>query len=157
MIFNFKEFCENWQNYLVQSILAAATIFCVLLYLQLQEIAIVASIGASTFIVFAMPKSVPAKPRNLIGGQISCIFIGVFFHQFLPETAIYSALLVSVAVGFAIFCMVVLDFEHPPATATTLGIALNGIDLKIALAFAGSIVFLSLTHKLFGKHLRDLV
>jgi len=157
MIFNFKEFRDNWQYYLLQSILAAATIFCVLVYLQSQEIVIVASIGASTFIVFAMPRSIPAKPRNLVGGQLSCILIGVLFHLLLPIVGVAPSLWASIAVGVAIFCMVVLDFEHPPATATTLCIAIDGIDLKVALAFAGSIIFLSLTHKLFGKHLHDLV
>ncbi len=157
MIFNFKEFYDNWQHYLLQSILAFLTIFCVLVYMQLQEIVIVASIGASTFIVFAMPRSIPAKPRNLIGGQISCILIGMLFHQFLPEVSLFSALWVAAAVGVAIFAMVVLDFEHPPATGTALSIAIDGIDLKIALAFAGSIIFLSLAHKLFSKHMHDLV
>ncbi len=157
MIFNLKEFYDNWRSYLIQSILASATIFCVLLYLQSQEIVIVASIGASTFIVFAMPRSVPAQPRNLVGGQLSCLLIGVVFHLLLAKVGLPTPLWAAIAVGVAIFFMVVLDFEHPPATATTLSIAIDGIDLKVALAFAASIIFLCLTHKLLGKRLHDLV
>ncbi len=157
MLFNFKEFRDNWQAYIIQSLLASLTIFLVLAYLQMQHIIVVASIGASTFIVFAMPKSISAQPRNLVGGQITCILIGLIIHQFIPATGILLSLVTAGSVGLAIFLMVVLDFEHPPATATTLGIVISGISIEVAIAFAVSIIFLSLTHKLFGKFLRDLV
>jgi len=59
-----------WRNYVFQRLFATFAIFIVLLYLGLQEAVIIASIGASAFIVFAMPKNIIAKTRNVVGGHI---------------------------------------------------------------------------------------
>jgi len=44
-------------------------ILVVLVALSLQHLVIVASIGASAFTVFIMPKSKTARPRNVIGAH----------------------------------------------------------------------------------------
>ena len=71
-----KELRLYWKNYVFQSLFATLAIFIVLLTLSLQEAVIIASIGATTFIVFAMPKSITAKPRNVIGGHIVGLISG---------------------------------------------------------------------------------
>jgi len=42
-----------WKNYVFQSLFATLAIFIVLLFLNLQHVVIIASIGATTFILFA--------------------------------------------------------------------------------------------------------
>ncbi|OHE59734.1 MAG: hypothetical protein A2Z47_16355 [Thermodesulfovibrio sp. RBG_19FT_COMBO_42_12] len=59
-----------WKNYVFQSLFATLAIFIVLLFLNLQHVVIIASIGATTFIIFAMPNYITAKPRNVIGGHL---------------------------------------------------------------------------------------
>ena len=60
------------------------------------------------------------------------------------------------AVGLSIFIMVVTDTEHPPASGTALGVAIQGFNFKVIIAVLASAVILSLVHTLFKRHLKDL-
>jgi len=146
-----------WKNYIFQSFLATLTIFIVLLFLSIEHAVIIASIGATAFIVFAMPKSITAKPRNVIGGHLVG-FLSGFLCALIPHPSfLYSILIYSFAVGLSIFVMVVTDTEHPPASGTALGIAITGFDLNAAIAVITSAIMLSLAHHFFKPYLRDLV
>jgi len=46
-----------------------------------------------------------------------------------------SVFIYSLAVGFSIFIMVALNIEHPPASATALGIVMNDFSLKAVTVF----------------------
>jgi CBS-domain-containing membrane protein len=152
----FEEFRHYWKNYLFQCLLATFVVFVVLLALSLKNAVIIASIGATAFIIFAMPSMLTAKPRNVIGGHITGLIIGSLCALIPHSTVFYAALSYSLAVGLAIFIMVVIDTEHPPAAATALGFALNGFSFKTAMALVLSIGLLSLVHYLFRPHLKDL-
>jgi len=146
-----------WKNYVSQSFLATLTIFIVLLFLSIERAVIIASIGATAFIVFAMPKSITAKPRNVIGGHLVGFFSGCLCALIPHPSFLYSILVYSFAVGLSIFVMVVTDTEHPPASGTALGFVITGFDLKAAIALITSVVILSLAHHFFKPYLRDLV
>ena len=150
-----REFRQHWKNYLLQSILATFSIFIVLYFLSLKHVVIIASIGATTFIIFAMPNSITAQPRNVIGGQLVGLFFGFLFFLFppFPQCLIVAYAL---AVGASIFTMVVIDAEHPPAAGTALGVAITGITLKVFVAIIVSIILLSLIHVFFKSYIRDL-
>ncbi|RLG73997.1 MAG: HPP family protein, partial [Thermoprotei archaeon] len=60
-----KDFRILWKNYVLQSLLATISIFIVLLFLSLQHAVVIASIGATTFIIFTMPNSIAAKSKNV--------------------------------------------------------------------------------------------
>jgi CBS-domain-containing membrane protein len=151
-----REFRQHWKNYVMQSLLATTSIFIVLYFLSLQHAVIIASIGATAFIVFAMPDNITAQARNVIGGQLVGLFFGFLFSLFPQSTLIYSILVYSLAVGATIFTMVVIDTEHPPAAGTALGVAMTGISLDVFIAVTISIILLSLIHKFFKPYLRDL-
>jgi hypothetical protein len=53
--------------------------------------------------------------------------------------------------------MVALDFEHPPAAGTALGVAITGFSLNVAFAVVGGSVILVLVHHLLKRHLKDLL
>jgi CBS-domain-containing membrane protein len=152
----FEEFRRHWKHYVFQCLLATFVVFMVLLVLSLKNAVIIASLGATTFIIFAMPKMLTARPRNVIGGHTTGLIIGSLCFLIPHSTVIFAALSYSFAVGFAIFVMVVLDMEHPPAAATALGFAMSGFSVKTAAAFILSIVVLSLVHYFFRHRLRDL-
>jgi CBS-domain-containing membrane protein len=152
----FEEFKRYWKNYVFQCLLATFVVFIVLLALSLKNAVIIASIGATAFIIFAMPGMVTAKPRNVIGGHAAGLIIGSLCFLIPHSTVFYAALSYSLAVGLAIFIMVVIDTEHPPAAATALGFAISGFSLKTAIALVLSIVVLSLVHYFFRQHLKDL-
>jgi CBS-domain-containing membrane protein len=151
-----EEFRRYWKNYVFQCLLATFVVFIVLLTLSLKNAVIIASIGATAFIVFAMPRMVTANPKNVIGGHASGLIIGSLCFLIPHSTVIYAALSYSLAVGLAIFIMVVIDTEHPPAAATALGFAMSGFSLMTAIALVLSISVLSLVHYFFRPHLKDL-
>jgi CBS-domain-containing membrane protein len=151
-----EEFRAFWKHYVFQSLSATLAVFIVLYFLSLQQAVIIASIGASAFIVFTMPDNVTAQPRNVIGGHLVGILYG-FLLSLIPHPALtLSILIYSLAVGFSIFTMVVTDTEHPPAAGTALGIAITGIRLDVSIAVILSIIMLSLIHRFFKPYLRDL-
>jgi len=152
-----KEFRALWKHYLIQSFLAAIVTLIIFSLLSVGDIIIVASIGSTAFIVFTMPTYVTAKPRRVIGGHITgllCGVLGAFVvqHSIITPVVVYSAI-----VGLSIFLMVALDFEHPPASGTALGVAVSGFSFKILVAILVSTIILSLTHHYMKKHLKDLI
>lgn len=145
-----------WKNYVFQSFFATLAMFIVLLFLNLQHVVIIASIGATTFIVFAMPNYITAKPRNVIGGHLVGLLSGSLCALIPHQSFIYSILVYSLAVGLSIFLMVVIDTEHPPASGTALSIAITGFSLSTAIFVITSTVVLSLIHHFFKPYLKDL-
>jgi len=150
-----------WINYFLQSFLAMVAIFIVLVTLSLQHIVIVASIGASAFIVFTMPRNVTARPRNVIGGHMIgfmcgslCWYVGLFFPrtEFVVTLAMYS-----LAVGLSILLMVITGTEHPPASGTALATAISGFSFKILLALIISTCVLSAIKYILKPYLKDLI
>jgi CBS-domain-containing membrane protein len=151
-----KEFKQHWKSYLIQSLIATVVIFIVLLVLSARRLVIVASLGATTFIVFAMPNTLSAKPRNIIGGYIVGLICGAFFSLIPHAASMHPAVYYAAAVGLSIFLMVVIDTEHPPASGVALAVAIDGVNWKVSLAVVISAVMLSVIHELFKKQIKDL-
>ena len=152
-----NEFKQHWPNYLIQSLLATFAIFLILLVLSLQRLVIAASLGATTFIVFAMPKTLSAKPRNIIGGYFVGLVCGAIFSLIPPASSMHPAIYGAAAVGLSIFLMVVTDTEHPPASGVALAVALEGFHWQVSLAMISSAIILSIIHEIFKKQIKDLV
>jgi CBS-domain-containing membrane protein len=150
------EFRIHWRNYVFQSLFATLAVFIVLYFLSLQDAVIIASLGATAFIVFAMPGYITAQPRNVIGGHLVGLFWGALFSLAPHATMLGSLVCYSAAVGLSIFTMVVTDTEHPPASGTALGVAITGMSLHVLIAVVLGIVLLSLIHHFFKPYLRDL-
>ena len=158
----YKKFKSHWPHYVFQSLFATVAVFIVILVLNIKrEPIIIASIGATAFIIFALPNSITAKPRNVIGGQligIACGFLCCLIpHSVVMQSGIISSLIYALAVGMSFFVMVVTDTEHPPGSATALGIVVSSFSWSIAITIVASAVILSAIHVLFKKYLRDLV
>jgi CBS-domain-containing membrane protein len=147
----------RWKAYLMQSIAATVIVFIIFLVITPERPVIVASIGASTFIVFAMPGNHTAQPKRVIGGHIIGILCGSFFSLFPQMAMLPSILIYSIAVGLSIFLMVALNLEHPPASGTALGIALNGFSIEVATAVVLSAVVLSIAHIIVCRKFSDLI
>jgi len=147
---------SSWKSYILQSLLAAFTVFMVLLFLNIEHAVIISSIGATAFIVFAMPKSITAKPRNVIGGHLAGLLLGSLCTLIPQPSSLHSIAAYSLAVGLSILAMVITDTEHPPAAGTALGVAIKGFSLNIAIAVVTSVIILSLAHHFFKPYLKDL-
>lgn len=151
-----KELRLFWKNYLFQSLFATVATFIVLSFLSPQQAVIEASIGSTIFIVFAMPKSVTAKPRNVIGGHSVGLIFGSLCALIPHPSFLHSIVVYSLAVGLSILIMVITNTEHPPASGTALGVVMKGFSPNVAIAVITSAIILSLIHHFFKRYLRDL-
>ncbi|MFC1998424.1 HPP family protein [Chloroflexota bacterium] len=156
-----SEFKQLWPNYLFQSILCALCVLSVLWVLGEGQFVIIAAIGASSFIVFAMPKAVTAQPKSIIGGYLLGLAIGAL-SWLIPAATFNSQIIVySSVVGLTMFAMVATDTEHPPACGTALGVAIRSWTdsqiLSVMLTIVVSATILAAAHVLLAKYLKDLV
>ena len=83
----------------------------------------VAPIGASAVLLFAVPASPLARPWSVIAGNTLSALIGIGFVRIIPDANVAAGL----AVGTAIGAMVLLRCLHPPGGATALLVALGGV------------------------------
>ncbi len=154
MIIEFKMY---WKNYVFQSVAATIATMIILLVLSLENAVVVASIAASIFIIFAMPNSVSARKRAIIGGH----WIGLFFGSMwtlIPQPYYFISIFVfSLAVGSTILVMVIFDMEHPPAAGTALGVAITGFSWNVGIAIITSTILLVIIRSVFKPYLKDLV
>ncbi|MBF0319191.1 MAG: HPP family protein [Nitrospirae bacterium] len=84
---------------------------------------IVGSFGASAVLIYGVPKSPFAQPRNLIGGHVFSAIIGVASYQLLHNHLWLAAAL---AVSTAIAVMHLTKTLHPPGGATALIAVIGG-------------------------------
>lgn len=82
---------------------------------------IMAPFGATAVLVFGVPKSPLAQPKNVIFGHLITAFIGISFVQFVGVTPYTMA----IATGLAVSAMLLTDTTHPPAGANPLLIMLT--------------------------------
>ncbi len=147
------KFKRLWKYYILQSLLATIAIFILAIVLGKDKMVVLSAMGATAFIVFAMPKTVSAKTRNVIGGHLVGIAVGtVFFFTSMPFFIEYP-----LAVGLAFFFMVALDVEHPPAAGTALAVVINEVSLDVFITIMVSAAVLSLCHYHLRRFLKDLV
>lgn len=152
-----EKFPRLWKNYVYQSLFAALALFVVMLVLKMGQAVVIASIGATAFIIFAMPNSEAANPRRVIGGHIVGFISGTIFSVIVFDPFFFTALIYSLAVAVALFTMVITDTEHPPAAGTALGIAITGFSWDAAMAVIISVLILSLIHHFAKPYIKDLV
>lgn len=128
---------KNLSNYIFQCLLATAILLLALFFLNvITETAIIASLGATAFIVFAMPKTYASSPRRLIGGYsigISSGLICYYLGNSIPTNQLILPIIqheiplffAAVAVGLSIFIMTITNTEHAPAAGISLGLVIN--------------------------------
>lgn len=80
-----------------------------------------APLGATAVLLFAVPESKLSQPRNVVGGQILSAVVGCTVRCIFPEHLTWVS--APVAVGVAVFFMMLTRTVHPPGGATALLIA----------------------------------
>ena len=125
----------------------------------LAHTAIVASLGASFFIAFTMPKTQASKPRPLIGGYLIGISTGSLCSMLASTFIVEGSYVIfgALAVGVAIFLMVVTNTEHAPAAGIALGLVINKWDHWTLLFILGAVVFLTVVKRLLRSVLINLI
>lgn len=89
---------------------------------------LVAPMGASAVLIFAVPASPLAQPWPVIGGNVISAMVGVAVASLVPSPAIAAGL----AVGGAILAMSLLRCLHPPGGAAALTAVIGGPAVEAA-------------------------
>lgn len=89
---------------------------------------IVAPLGASAVLVFAVPSSPLAQPWPVIGGNVISSLVGVAVYKAIPNVTIAAG----VAVGAAILIMSLLRCLHPPGGAAALTVVIGSESIHMA-------------------------
>ena len=85
----------------------------------------IASMGASSVLLFAAPHSPMAQPWSFVGGHLASALIGITCFMLIPSPFVAAAL----AVALAIFAMHWLHCLHPPGGATALAMVISGQEM----------------------------
>ena len=162
-----KAFTKAPRSYIIQSLLAVVALAVILYFVEvLTHAAIVAALGASTFIVFAMPHSITARPRRLIGGHIMGLLCGTFCHyvflagplgKLSADWEFMLWFISALSVGLSIFLMTITNTEHPPAASTALGIVAHEWSYQVVIFVLLCAICLAIIGRLLKRRLKDLV
>ena len=122
-----------------------AGILCIIAISQSQlglagATGIIASMGASAVLLFAMPHAPLSQPWPLFGGHLVSAIVGVACIKLIPQPMLAAA----VAVAAAIAAMQSLRCVHPPGGATALSAAVGGDALhQLGFQFVATPVMLN--------------
>ena len=156
---------KDFKSYIFQSFLTFICVGTALLLHGLFGGFIVASLGASSFIIFITPHTNSSRNRNILGSYACGAVAGILF-SFLHRYAfafnfegLDYALLLSCAAAAATttLLMVTTGFVHPPAAALALGLANDPECLKTALAALIGAIMLCAARWLLRKHIKNLI
>lgn len=158
---------QDIRPYIYQSVIATLTILVILLFLDvMSHTAIIASLGSSAFVVFTRPRAYASRPRPLLGGYFIGILVGVLCHylSILPtltplpvSTSVLYVVFSAMAVGAAIFLMVVTNTEHGPAAGIALGLVINSWDIRDLVFVFGAVMLMALMRQLLKPFMIDLI
>ncbi|MDA3868803.1 MAG: HPP family protein [Gammaproteobacteria bacterium] len=138
---NFKHFIgfeSNKTGHLEKWVSALGGLFGILgiilvsqYFLGEQEAAwVVASMGATAVLVFAVPHGPLSQPWAVVGGHLISAVIGVACARWIPISVVAAAVAVAAAIG----SMHYLRCIHPPGGATALTAVIGGENIQ-ALGF----------------------
>jgi len=83
---------------------------------------LVAPMGASAVLLFALPSSPLAQPWSIIGGNLISAAIGVACAQWIADPMLAASLAIAASIG----AMIALRCVHPPSGAVALTAVLGG-------------------------------
>lgn len=83
---------------------------------------LIAPMGASAVLLFAVPASPLAQPWSIIGGNLCAALIGVTCARLVQDAALAAALAIALSIG----AMFLLRCIHPPSGAVALTAVLGG-------------------------------
>jgi len=159
-------FRSNKARYVLQCLLATVAVMVMLAVMSsIANPAVMAALGASAFIAFTMPETKSSQPRIMIGGYVAGIAVGsaccglvlLLVGPAATQPTWLPVVAGGVAVGLAIFAMVVTNTEHPPAASLTLGLVLGEwATLTVVVVLVG-IVVLCAIKRLLRPVLRNLL
>jgi len=112
---------------------------------------LIASFGSSMVLLFGYPESSFAQPKNIFFGHLLTSVVGIIFLYLVP-LPIY--LVISLAVGFGVALMILLNVTHPPAGGNPIIVIMGSVSLDYLI---NPIIIGSLIILFFGVILNRLI
>jgi CBS-domain-containing membrane protein len=155
----------DFKRYALQCGLAGLVVLSLLLVLDaVTQTVLIAALGASTFIAFAVPRSPHSGPRHMIGGYCVGILAGSLMGTLnnwidVSANADHAVMIIfgAISISLAMFTMVVTRTEHPPAAALALGLVLNEWTILTLFVVLAGVIGLSVIKQLVLPALLDLI
>ena len=119
---NTTSHAEKWVSALGGLIGILLTLVICQNLLGIDAYIVVASMGASAVLLFALPHVNVTQPWSLVGGQVVSALMGVSCARYIPDVTLAA----SAAVGGSILAMYYLGCIHPPGGATALAAVIGG-------------------------------
>ncbi|MFL1407223.1 HPP family protein [Marinobacter sp. M1N3S26] len=145
-------------RYLIPLIAGLGAMLCITALSSLgsalqSSVWLMAPFGATMVILFGLPESPLAQPRNIIVGHLLTTAIGLSVAALLGVTPWSMGL----AVGLAVGLMLLTNTTHPPAGANPLVVMLAGEhwDFLLMPAAAGAVLIVAfgvVYHRLVSGH-----
>lgn len=167
-----EKFHKHKMNYIWQPLLAASFVVIALValggigHVELFGFIGTSSLASSAFLIFSIPSSFNSSTRSLLGGYLVCTLIGVLFSSCVfylcaasPHFNYVSIhdFVAAIAMAIAMFLMVFLRLEHPPAAGFALGLIVEPWT-KLSLLMLWLVILLLLAiKKIMQRWLIDLV
>jgi len=162
-----RRFHRMKMQYIGQCLLSAAVVLGVMIFLNVVvHSVVVASIGASAFIVFTMPHKRGSRVKYVLGGYLIGIIIGTFcflmtelsWLRYLPLIDAHrEEIFGAIAVGLTMFAMIMSNMEHPPAASLALGLVLDGSSTKIVTVALAAILITCIARAILKRWLINLL
>jgi CBS domain-containing membrane protein len=89
---------------------------------------IIAPLGASAVLLFALPASPLAQPWSILGGNMISAAIGVICARYIPDQVMAAGIAVAAAIGV----MFMLRCLHPPGGAIAMTAVVGGTAIQQA-------------------------
>jgi CBS-domain-containing membrane protein len=162
-----RKFRIHPAHYMIQCSLATVYIIILLMGFELfTQTALIATLGATAFIVFVRPRSYTSRPRVVIGGYLIGAGSGVLMHimtgfHFLDWLFVFHEaefiFFAGLGVGISIFLMAITNTEHPPGAALALSLVLSPWNIATLALICVSVMLLVVVRVLLGKWLINLM
>lgn len=153
------KFLNNKWKFILQCFIVTCFLSLILIFLDfVLKLSVVASLGATSFIIFTIPHKNASRVPYILGGYTVGVIVGIIctlgshITMNIPLT-IWGA----IAIGLSMFLMVILNFEHPPAAALSLGLVMEGFDIKTVITVFTISISLLVIRWLLRKWLIDLL
>ncbi len=166
-----EKFHAKKAHYILQTL--AAIVFMVLVLMALGTVGRhgllgvvgASSLSATTFLVFAAPDTALTQPKHLLFSYMIAMIVGSYTHLAIEPLLVWATQMsqlsyeisAALAVGQAMFFMVLTDTEHPPAAGLALGVVIevwDPVTLSVVLIAACA---LSIIKSVFARYLINLL
>lgn len=152
-------------QYMKQCFIAIAVVVAILFFLDIARYTlIVASLGSTTFVVFAIPHSYSATAYRISGSYLVGVVIGITLYYtdaYLASLAFINGEILNIiiggtAVGASLFIMSITNTEHPPAAGLSMGLIFNSWSVEAIIVIFIALFTLCLCKYLLRKWLINL-